>query len=101
MSWNPTTDQILALAKDGHLPANSQLLASAKNKTRPVSDTLVLVLGFLSMIVAMTLWGRVQRDRREHRRLMLLVDERPDFRQTSQDLFSGPFADSRIEPTRG
>ncbi len=101
VSWNPTTDQILALAKDGHLPANSQLLASAKNKTRPVSDTLVLVLGFLSLIVAMTLWGRVQRDRREQRRLMLLVDERPDFRQTSQDLFSGPFADSRIEPTRG
>ena len=101
VSWNPSADHVLALAKEGHLPANSKLLAEARNQGRSVSDTMVLVLGFLSLLFAMTVWGRVQRDRREQQRLMALVDERPDFRQTSQDLFTGPFADSRIEPTRG
>ena len=62
---------------------------------------MVLLLGFVTLLVAMTIWGRVQRDRRERRRILSVVDERPDFRQTSQDLFSGPFADPRIEPTRG
>jgi len=30
----------------------------------------------------MTIWGRVQRDRRERERLLQLVDEQPDFHQT-------------------
>jgi hypothetical protein len=101
VKWNPTPDQVLALAKDGHIAANSKLLATARSQSRSVSDTLILVLGFLTLLVAMTIWGRVQRDRRERQRMMSLVDERPDFRHTSHDLFSGPFADSRIEPTRG
>jgi hypothetical protein len=101
VSWNPTADQVLSLAKNGHVPASSPLVATAKSQNRSVSDTIILVLGFLTLLLAMTAWGRVQRDRRERRRLMSLVDERPDFRQTSQDLFYGPFADSRIEPTRG
>ena len=101
VSWNPSAKHILTLAKDGHIRANSPLLAQAKSETRPISDTLVLFLGFLTLLVTMTVWGRVQRDRRERRRLLSLVDERPDFHQTSQDRFSGPFADPRIEPTRG
>lgn len=101
ISWNPSAEHIVDLAKEGHIPATSQLLAVAKSQTRSVNDTMVLLLGFVTLLVAMTIWGRVQRDRRERRRILSVVDERPDFRQTSQDLFSGPFADPRIEPTRG
>ncbi len=101
VTWAPTSDQILELAKDGHIPAASTLVTKAKSQSRRVSDTLVLVLGFLTLLASMTIWGRVQRDRRERQRLKSLVDERPTFRQTSPDLFSGPFADSRIEPTPG
>lgn len=102
IEWNPTNDQILALAEGGNLVPGSRLLATAKaNSGRPVSDTMLLLFGFVTLLSTMTVWGRVQRDRREHQRLMRLVDERPDFRQTSQDMYSGPFAESRFEPTRG
>ena len=102
IEWNPTNDQILALGDGGHLVQGSRLLAAAKaNSGRPVSDTMLLLFGFVTLLATMTVWGRVQRDRREHQRLMRLVDERPDFRQTSQDIYSGPFAESRFEPTRG
>ena len=102
IEWNPSDDQILALGDGGHLVQGSRLLAAAKaNSGRPVSDTMLLLFGFVTLLATMTVWGRVQRDRREHQRLMRLVDERPDFRQTSQDIYSGPFAESRFEPTRG
>lgn len=101
LSWNPTAADVLSLAASGNIPANSPLVATARSQSRSLSDTVILMLGIVGLLMAMTVWGRVQRDRRERRRLMSLVDERPDFRQTSQDLFSGPFADLRIEPTRG
>ena len=102
IEWNPTSDQILKLADGGHFAQGSRLLATAKaNSGRPVSDTMLLLFGVVTLLATMTVWGRVQRDRREHQRLMRLVDERPDFRQTSQDMHSGPFAESRFEPTRG
>ncbi len=102
IEWNPTSDQILKLADGGNFAQGSRLLANAKaNSGRPVSDTMLLLFGFVTLLATMTVWGRVQRDRREHQRLMRLVDERPDFRQTSQDMYSGPFAESRFEPTRG
>jgi len=101
INWQPTNDQIVALGKEGHFAKGSPLLAVAKaNSGNPVSDTMVLLFGFVSLLATMTIWGRVQRDRRESERLKLLVDERPDFRQTSQDMYSGPFAESRYEPTR-
>ena len=102
IEWNPTHHQILALGDGGHFAPGSRLLATAKaNSGNPVSDTMVLLFGFVVLLATMTVWGRVQRDRREHQRLMRLVDERPDFRQTSQDMYSGPFAESRYEPTHG
>jgi hypothetical protein len=102
IDWQPTNDQILALGDEGHFSSDSRLLAIAKaNSGNPVSDTMVLLFGFVSLLATMTVWGRVQRDRRESERLKSLVDERPDFRQTSQDMYSGPFAESRYEPTRG
>jgi hypothetical protein len=102
VEWNPTCDQILALGDGGHMAQGSRLLATAKaNSGNPVSDTMMLLFGFIALLATMTVWGRVQRDRRERDRLKLLVDERPDFRQTSQDMYSGPFAESRYEPNRG
>lgn len=102
IDWHPTDEQILALGSGGHLAQGSRLLATAKaNSGNPVSDSVVLLFGFISLLATMTVWGRVQRDRRESERLKLLVDERPDFRQTSQDVYFGPFAESRYEPTRG
>jgi len=102
IDWKPTNDQILALGEGGHMAKGSLLLATAKaNSGNPVSETMVLIFGFVALLATMTVWGRVQRDRRERDRLKLLVDERPDFRQTSQDMYSGPFAESRYEPTRG
>ncbi len=41
-----------------------------------------LMAGVVAVIVAMTVWGRVQRDRRQRERLLRLLDEQPDFRQT-------------------
>jgi hypothetical protein len=102
VSWTPTSEQVLTLAKEGHLAKGSKLLAAARaEEGRSVSDTMVLLLGFLTLLATMTVWGRVLRDRRERLRLMALVDERPDFRHTPQDLYSGPFAEPRIEPTHG
>jgi hypothetical protein len=102
IDWKPTNDQILVLGDGGHMAKGSLLLATAKkNSGNPVSDTMLLLFGFIALLATMTVWGRVQRDRRERDRLKLLVDERPDFRQTSQDMYSGPFAESRYEPTRG
>ena len=102
VEWNPTTRQILALGKAGDLANGSRRLAAAKASSgTPLSETMVLLAGFVALLATMTVWGRVQRDRRERQRMLALVDERPDFRQTSQDVFSGPFADSRFEPTRG
>jgi hypothetical protein len=101
VTWSPTDDQILQLAKDGHIAKTTALFRTAQAQHSRVSDTMILMFGFLLLIMAMTAWGHVQRDRREQKRLMALVDERPDFRQTSQDLFSGPFADPRIESSRG
>lgn len=85
VSWNPAADHVLNLAKAGHLPENSPLVRTAKSRSRPVSDTVILFLGFLSLLAVMTVWGRVQRDRRERQRLKKLVDERPDFRHTTGD----------------
>ena len=102
VSWTPTSDQVLTLAKDGHIPSRSTLVATARAvDSRSLSDTMVLLLGFAALLAAMTVWGRVQRDRRERTRLMLLVDERPDFRHTSQSLFSEPIATPGYEPIRG
>ncbi len=102
IGWHPTNDQILALGDGGHLAPGSRLLTAAKARSgNPVSDTMMLLFGFVMLLATMTVWGRVQRDRREHQRLMRLVDEQPDFRQTSQDMYSGPFAESRYEPTHG
>jgi hypothetical protein len=39
------------------------------------------MIGVLTLIVAMTVWGRIQRDRRRRDRLLRLVQEKPDFRQ--------------------
>ena len=83
INWSPTDDQILSLTAEGSLPANSTLAiaASRRNTSRQLSDSGVMLLGFLALIVMMMIWGRVQRDRRERRRLLELVETQQDFDQ--------------------
>lgn len=82
VEWNPSAEHVLDLVKDGHITADSPLVAQARAADpRRVSDTLVLMIGVLTLIVAMTVWGRIQRDRRRRDRLLRLVQEKPDFRQ--------------------
>lgn len=101
IEWNPTPEHVLKLVDAGYIPAEAPIVAVARSQGRRVSDTVILIVGFIALMAAMTLWGRVQRDRRERKRLLSLVDEKPIFRQTPQELYSRSFADSAIEPTRG
>jgi hypothetical protein len=41
-----------------------------------------MLTAVLAVLVAMAVWSRVQRDRRERSRVLRLVDEPADFRQT-------------------
>lgn len=100
VNWNPTPEHVLKLVESGHISANAPIVAVARSQGRRVSDTTILIVGFLALMAAMTVWGRVQRDRRERKRLLSLVDEKPIFRQTPQDLYSRSF-DSAFESTRG
>jgi hypothetical protein len=85
VEWNPTDDQVLALAAAGHLPASdSRVRLAASRGESSVSDAAVLLCGFGAIVVMMTVWGRMQRDRRERQRLLDLVDEEPDFNQTAR-----------------
>ncbi|MFM7866220.1 MAG: hypothetical protein ACKPHU_18570, partial [Planctomycetaceae bacterium] len=82
IEWTPTASQVLSLVRDGDLPADSPLAAQARQKDseRP-GDLLVLLTAVLAVLVAMTVWSRVQRDRRERQRVLRLVDEPATFRQ--------------------
>jgi hypothetical protein len=42
-----------------------------------------MLLGFLSIVVMMAIWGRVQRDRRERQRLLAVVDDAVRFDDTA------------------
>ncbi|MFN9720810.1 MAG: hypothetical protein ACK58L_19115 [Planctomycetota bacterium] len=101
ISWNPTPEHVLKLVKAGHVPASAPIVSAAQSQSRQISDTAILVIGFFTLIAAMTLWGRVQRDRRERRRVLSLVDEKPFFRQTPEDQYSRTFAESGFESFRG
>ncbi|MEY4185515.1 MAG: hypothetical protein RIT02_549 [Planctomycetota bacterium] len=83
IEWLPTASQVLSLVRDGQLPADSPLAAQAREKdTDRPEDLLVLLTAALALLVAMTVWSRVQRDRRERQRVLRLVDEPATFRQT-------------------
>jgi hypothetical protein len=83
IEWLPTASQVLSLVRDGELPADSPLAAQARemDTDRP-EDLLVLLTAVLAVLVAMTVWSRVQKDRRERQRVLRLVDEPATFRQT-------------------
>ncbi len=101
IAWNPTPEHVLKLVEAGHIPASAPIVSVAQAQSRRVSDTTILIIGFLVLMGAMTLWGRVQRDRRERKRLLSLVDEKPLFRQTPQEQYSRSFAESGFESFRG
>ena len=81
--WNPTDEHVLTLAEAGYLKESDSRVRIARDRSqKPVSDSILLLGGFAALLVMMTIWGRVQRDRRERERLLQLVDEQPDFHQT-------------------
>lgn len=86
ITWNPTDDQVRSLAAAGHLPAEAGFVKAAirRGESR-ISQTTVMLGGFLAIVVMMTIWGRMQRDRREQRRLMALVDADRDPGHTLPD----------------
>lgn len=86
ISWNPTDDQIRALADAGNLPADTGIVKAAiRRGESQLSQATVMLTGFLAIVVMMTIWGRMQRDRREQRRLMALVDGSREVRHTLFD----------------
>lgn len=83
VAWSPTDQQVRALAAEGVLPPTSPLVTAAVRRAgKGISETGVMLIGFLSLLIMMTVWGRVQRDRRERGRLRSLVDSGKDFDQT-------------------
>ena len=95
ISWLPTDDQIRSLTNEGSLPANSALAIAAarRNESSRLSDTGVMLLGFLILVVMMMIWGRVQRDRLERRRMLELVEAQQDFDQHLIDPVLSRFRD--------
>ncbi|MFN8708537.1 MAG: hypothetical protein ACK50J_17815 [Planctomyces sp.] len=99
--WLPTDAQIRTLAKQGALPAQSLIVRNAERRGQSgLSETGVMLIGFLCLLVMMTIWGRMQRDRRERRRLMQLVDSRTDFDQTFAAASALHFPDYDIQSAR-
>lgn len=86
IGWNPTDDQIRSLTREGALPPGSALAVAARRRSETrLSDTAIMLLGFLSVVVMMAIWGRVQRDRRERQRLLAVVDDAVRFDDTALD----------------
>ena len=84
VDWQPSPQHVLGLVRDGHIRDDSPLAADARAKDpRRVSDTVVLGAAVLVVVIALAVFGRVQRDRRRRQRLLRLVAERPDFRQST------------------
>ena len=83
IDWKPSTQHVLNLVREGKIPADAPLAVVAKaNAPGRLSDTVLMALGVLAVVVSMAVFGRVQRDRRRRDRLRKLVEDSPDFRQT-------------------
>lgn len=101
VAWSPTDQQVRALAEEGVLPPTSPLVTAAVRRTgKGISETGVMLIGFLSLLVMMTIWGRVQRDRRERGRLLSLVDSGKDFDQTFSAASTCLIPDYHADPHR-
>jgi hypothetical protein len=101
VQWDPSDSQVRALAAQGALPAQSALVRAAVRRAGTgISETTVMLTGFLCILVMMTIWGRVQRDRRERRRLLSLVDAGSDFDQTFSASGAMSFPDYKADPFR-
>lgn len=85
IDWKPSTQHVLNLVREGKIPPDARLAVVAKaNSPGRLSDTVVIALGVLAVVISMAVFGRVQRDRRRRDRLRKLVEEAPDFRQTPE-----------------
>lgn len=85
--WSPDPAHVNELVSAGHIPADATIARKAREaESGRVSDTLVMLFSGLVLLGAVTVWGRVQRDRRERKRLLRLVDELPDFAHTPDSI---------------
>lgn len=83
IQWSPDPQHVNELVRGGYISADAAIATRARAaEDERVSDTIVLLFSGLLVLGAVTVWGRVQRDRRERKRLLQLVDELPDFAQT-------------------
>lgn len=80
IQWQPTPQHVLNLVREGKIPSDAPIVAMARaNDPRRFSDTVVLAFCVLAVVIAMAVFGRVQRDRRRRERLRKLVEQPPDF----------------------
>ena len=87
IQWSPDPGHVNELVRAGHIPADATIARKAQEaESGRVSDTLVMLFSGLVLLGAITVWGRVQRDRRERKRLLRLVDDLPDFAHTSDSI---------------
>ncbi|MBL8815654.1 MAG: hypothetical protein JNL58_06465 [Planctomyces sp.] len=95
VDWSPVDSQIIELANAGHLSRESSLyLAAARRASGNWSETGVMLFGFLMILIMMTVWGRVQRDRRERARILERVDSSRNFGETSVEVLTFPVYDN-------
>lgn len=94
VQWAPTDSHLMALQDDGHLASGSVLAqrVHAARDQRPGGMALLLV-GFLATLSIMVLWGRAQRDRRDHRNLMNRIAEKPTFESSLDGEYSPRLSD--------
>ena len=80
IQWQPSPQHVLNLVREGKIPSDAPIVAMARaNDPRRFSDTVVLGASVLAVVIAMAVFGRVQRDRRRRERLRKLVEQPPDF----------------------
>jgi len=83
IDWRPSPRHVLNLVREGKIPADAPIVAAARaGDPGKLSDTVVLGLCVLAVVIAMAVFGRVQRDRRRRERIRRLVEETPDFAHT-------------------
>ncbi|MFM7058322.1 MAG: hypothetical protein ACKO2P_15505 [Planctomycetota bacterium] len=83
IDWQPSPQHVLNLVREGKIPTDAPIVATARaNDPRRLSDSVVLGLCVLAIVIAMAVFGRVQRDRRRRERIRKLVEESPDFAHT-------------------
>jgi len=94
VQWTPTDKEVLSLADNGLLTADSLLAERARQRNPPDDGTMALLLvSFGSLITVMVLWGRSQRERRDRRNLLKRMNGDPEFVSSPADQYAPQLSD--------